>query len=169
MDGHPVMQHTGGMTTFHSSFHADAASGVACFASTNSGAGDYRPRDLTAFGCAMMRAAAEPRAGLNPQPAPTAFTAPEAKPKLDVAGADPALAALAGRYQPMDAAYGSVIVVAAREGLFLSDGTPLERAPDGHWRLKGKPDLERIWFMDPLNGRPQTLCVSGALARRSDV
>jgi D-alanyl-D-alanine carboxypeptidase len=169
MEGHPVMQHTGGMTTFHSSFHADAASGVACFASTNSGAGDYRPRDLTAFGCAMMRAAAEPQAGLRPTPAPTAFKPPKAKPKLDIAGAGPALAALAGRYQPIDAAYGSVIVVAAHEGLFLSDGTPLEHASDGYWRIKGKPDLERIWFLDVLDGRPQTLCFSGALARRSDI
>jgi CubicO group peptidase (beta-lactamase class C family) len=169
LEGHQVMQHTGGMTTFHSSFHADPLSGVACFASTNSGAGDYRPRDLTAFGCAMMRAAAEPQAGLDPKPAPTAFKPPPAKPALDIAGADPALAALAGRYQSIDAGFGSVIIVAAREGLFLSGGGPLERAPEGHWRIKGQPDLERLWFMDEMDGRPQTLCVSGDLARRADI
>jgi hypothetical protein len=169
LEGHMAMQHTGGMTTFHSSFHADWVSGVACFASTNSGAGDYRPRDLTAYGCAMLRAAAEPQAGLDPKSAPTAFKPPPPKPARDIAGADPAIAPLAGRYQSIDAPAGSITIIAAREGLFMSDGTPLELAPEGHWRIRNRPDLERFWFLDVLDGRPQTLCISGALLRRSDI
>jgi CubicO group peptidase (beta-lactamase class C family) len=56
IDGKPCLHHTGGMITFTSSFHADPAAGVACFASVNGNLGDYRPRKTTAFAVQLMRA-----------------------------------------------------------------------------------------------------------------
>jgi hypothetical protein len=49
-DGRSYLHHTGGMLSFSSSFHVDAASGVGAFASTTLSAfADYRPRLLTRF------------------------------------------------------------------------------------------------------------------------
>jgi CubicO group peptidase (beta-lactamase class C family) len=56
IDGKPCFHHTGGMIAFTSSFHADPAAGVACFASVNGNLGDYRPRKTTAFAVQLMRA-----------------------------------------------------------------------------------------------------------------
>lgn len=56
IDGKPCLHHTGGMICFTSSFHADPAAGVACFASVNGDLGDYRPRKTTAFAVQLMRA-----------------------------------------------------------------------------------------------------------------
>lgn len=72
IDGLPALHHTGGMLMFSSSFHADGAAGVACFASVNGRLDDYRPRMATAYAVRVMRAA---RAGrpLPPMPDPLAF------------------------------------------------------------------------------------------------
>lgn len=56
IDGKPCFHHTGGMIAFTSSFHADPAAGVACFASVNGNLGDYRPRKTTAFAVQLLRA-----------------------------------------------------------------------------------------------------------------
>lgn len=56
LDGAPSLHHTGGMMSFSSSFHADPAAGVACFASVNARNGAYRPRKTTAFAVRLMRA-----------------------------------------------------------------------------------------------------------------
>ena len=56
VDGEPCLHHTGGMMAFSSSFHADPAAGVACFASVNARNEDYRPRKTTAYAIRLMRA-----------------------------------------------------------------------------------------------------------------
>jgi hypothetical protein len=82
--GRTLIHHTGGMITFSSSFHVDAAAGVGAFASTNCRVSEgYRPRLITAYACELMAAA---RAG-QPLPAP-----PEIGPMApaDVSDATPA-------------------------------------------------------------------------------
>ena len=71
VDGAPCLHHTGGMMSFSSSFHADPAAGVACFASVNARLGSYRPRQTTAYAIRLLRAArlGEP---LPPPPDPLA-------------------------------------------------------------------------------------------------
>jgi CubicO group peptidase (beta-lactamase class C family) len=56
VDGIACLHHTGGMMSFSSSFHADPAAGVACFASVNARLGSYRPRLTTAYAVQLMRA-----------------------------------------------------------------------------------------------------------------
>jgi CubicO group peptidase (beta-lactamase class C family) len=56
VDGASCLHHTGGMMAFSSSFHADPAAGVACFASVNARLGPYRPRLTTAYAVRLMRA-----------------------------------------------------------------------------------------------------------------
>jgi CubicO group peptidase (beta-lactamase class C family) len=56
VDGAPCLHHTGGMMSFSSSFHADPAAGVACFASVNARLGSYRPRQTTAYAIRLLRA-----------------------------------------------------------------------------------------------------------------
>jgi CubicO group peptidase (beta-lactamase class C family) len=67
IDGAPTLHHTGGMMSFSSSFHADPAAGVACFASVNARNGEYRPRKTTAYAVRLLRAV---RAGAPLPPAP---------------------------------------------------------------------------------------------------
>ena len=160
LEGRMVMQHTGGMTAFHSSMHVDPKAAVGVFVSVNSGAGDYRPRDVSAYACALLRAAVAPEPGLHPKPAPLEWKKPAAA-KLDTEGAKAENAALAGRYGGHFLSYGTVQLIAVKEGLALPDGTQLEKVEAGYWRVKGAPDIERFWFFDLLNGRPQTLSVSG--------
>lgn len=57
VDGVPCLHHTGGMMSFSSSFHADPAAGIACFASVNARLGSYRPRQTTAYAIRLLRAA----------------------------------------------------------------------------------------------------------------
>jgi CubicO group peptidase (beta-lactamase class C family) len=64
--GRMLLHHTGGMLTFNSSIHVDPVAGVGCFASTNVGFIPYRPRALTAYACARMRAAVEGTAPATP-------------------------------------------------------------------------------------------------------
>ena len=71
-DGRALLHHTGGMLMFSSSFHADAAAGVACFASVNARLGEYRPRATTAYAVAVLRAAREGKV-LPSLPDPLAF------------------------------------------------------------------------------------------------
>jgi hypothetical protein len=72
IDGRGLIHHTGGMIAYSSAFHVDGAAGVGAFASTNVGMTGYRPRDITAYACALMRWArdggAEPKAPPLPQP-----------------------------------------------------------------------------------------------------
>ena len=72
IDGAVCLHHTGGMMAFSSSFHADPATGVACFASVNARNEGYRPRQTTAYAVRLMRAA---RAG-KPLPTPPDPLAP---------------------------------------------------------------------------------------------
>ena len=80
LDGTPTLHHTGGMMSFSSSFHADPAAGVACFASVNARNGEYRPRKTTAYAVRLLRAV---RAG-RPAPAPPE---PLARSSLKASGA----------------------------------------------------------------------------------
>jgi hypothetical protein len=82
--GRSYLHHTGGMVSFSSSFHVDAASGVGAFASSTITAfADYRPRLLTRFAVEALTNALAGR----PLPAP---------PRLDVVLSNPA--AYVGRY-----------------------------------------------------------------------
>jgi len=73
--GRTLIHHTGGMLTFSSSFHVDAAAGVGAFASTNCRVSPgYRPRLITAWACQVLAAA---RAGQPfPKPPPIPPMAP---------------------------------------------------------------------------------------------
>jgi D-alanyl-D-alanine carboxypeptidase len=68
--GRKLLHHTGGMLSFNSAIHVDPVGGFGAFASTNVGLVPYRPRDITAFACARLRAAAEGRPAPPPAPAP---------------------------------------------------------------------------------------------------
>jgi CubicO group peptidase (beta-lactamase class C family) len=70
VDGRPMLHHTGGMIGFSSSIHVDPAAGVGCFASSNVGGIDYRPRQITAWACQRVRAATEGTPAPAPPPAP---------------------------------------------------------------------------------------------------
>jgi hypothetical protein len=74
VDGSACLHHTGGMMAYASSFHADPAVGVACFASVNAMLDDelYRPRQVTRYAIQLLRAA---RAGA-PLPPPPDVMAP---------------------------------------------------------------------------------------------
>lgn len=67
--GRQYWHHTGGMVSFSSSIHVDPEAGVACFASANVGGLNYRPRDVTVYGCQLFRAVRE--GGPAPAPKPT--------------------------------------------------------------------------------------------------
>jgi CubicO group peptidase (beta-lactamase class C family) len=70
-EGRRYLHHTGGMVSFSSSLHVDREAGVAAFASANVHYSlGYRPRDVTAYACGLMRALAE--GGPAPRPRPTA-------------------------------------------------------------------------------------------------
>ncbi|MEZ5896944.1 MAG: serine hydrolase domain-containing protein [Parvularculaceae bacterium] len=70
VDGRKYLHHTGGMVSFCSSLHVDPEAGVAAFASTNIHyAVGYRPRDITVYGCELLRAIRE--GGDAPAPKPS--------------------------------------------------------------------------------------------------
>lgn len=79
IDGRPYFHHTGGMVSMVSSLHVDVEAGVAAFASTNIGysAGNYRPRDITLHGCALLREANTGRAAPTPEPPRPTIEHPE--------------------------------------------------------------------------------------------
>ncbi|WP_165768546.1 serine hydrolase domain-containing protein [Sandarakinorhabdus cyanobacteriorum] len=64
----PLLHHTGGMVSFSSSFHVDAAAGVGAFASCAVGGINYRPRLITLYALRALRAAAS--GGAMPAPPP---------------------------------------------------------------------------------------------------
>lgn len=100
VEDRPLLHHTGGMLSFNSSIHIDPIAGVGAFASTNVGLIPYRPRELTAFVCARLRAVVEAR------PVPKAFAVP---PKAPEAGD------ILGRY--VDAKGEALVVTASVRGL----------------------------------------------------
>lgn len=86
VNGRNYLHHTGGMVSFCSALHVDAAAGVAAFASANVHYSlNYRPRDITVYACELLRAVREkapaptsrpPRAVLeNPERFAGAFVA----------------------------------------------------------------------------------------------
>ena len=76
VEGRPLLHHTGGMLAYNSAIHVDPVAGVGTFASTNVGLVPYRPREITAYACARLRAVVE--ALPNPKPAPAPPKVPEA-------------------------------------------------------------------------------------------
>ena len=68
--GRKLLHHTGGMLIFNSAIHVDPIAGVGAFASTNMGSFPYRPRDITAYACARLRAVVEDGPRPDPMPAP---------------------------------------------------------------------------------------------------
>jgi hypothetical protein len=113
--GRMLLHHTGGMLSFNSAIHADPQAGVGAFASTNVGLIPYRPRDITAYACARLRALVEG----GPAPAPAA-----APPK------PPELGDYLGRYESAQGA--NLTVAAAPEGLSVRIGEPtFVMAPSG--------------------------------------
>ncbi|MGH6965524.1 MAG: serine hydrolase domain-containing protein [Phenylobacterium sp.] len=68
--GRKLLHHTGGMLIFNSAIHVDPIAGVGAFASTNMGSFPYRPRDITAYACARLRAVVDDRSKPEPMPAP---------------------------------------------------------------------------------------------------
>lgn len=68
--GHKLLHHTGGMLIFNSAIHVDPIAGVGAFASTNMGSFPYRPRDITAYACARLRAVVDDGPRPEPMPAP---------------------------------------------------------------------------------------------------
>ncbi len=115
-DGRPMLHHTGGMIAFSSSMHIDPAAGVACFASTNIGSTGYRPRDVTAYACQMLRAVREGSAAPAPKPTRVPFDKP---------------ADYAGRFATAD---GRTLVLNASGGglraSFAGGAAAVERGPD---------------------------------------
>ncbi len=74
-DGRRYLHHTGGMVSFSSSLHVDVEAGVAAFASANIHyATNYRPRDVTAYACELLRTA---------QAGEDAPAAPPTKPRVE--------------------------------------------------------------------------------------
>jgi CubicO group peptidase (beta-lactamase class C family) len=169
VEGRTLLHHTGGMVSFSSSIHVDPVAEVGCFASTNSGEQEYRPREVTAYACAVLRSVVEPSAGLDPKRAPIKPTAAKAPPRAQGGSAPEALAALAGRYENDDPWMGVVTIEARADGLYLEGETGLERHEDGYWTAKVPLSTERLRFEKPLNGRPQILNVSGVDYERRDV
>ena len=74
-EGRPLLHHTGGMVSFSSSLHVDAAAGVGAFASCAVGGINYRPRLITLHALRALRAAA---AGAAIPPAPSLLPAADA-------------------------------------------------------------------------------------------
>lgn len=157
VDGRPALHHTGGMLMFSSSYHADGAAGVACFASVNARLDEYRPRKTTAYAVSVLRAA---RAGLPlpPAPDPLAFRRIEAP------------ADYAGRYAGPD---GQLMEVRADgSGLaLLADGASGRLEPAGKDVLgtdhptrathllvfeREGGNVARLWWGPTLFGRGKT-------------
>ena len=169
VEGRTLLHHTGGMVTFSSSIHVDPIAGVGCFASTNCGMQDYRPRELTAHACALLRAAVAPEAGLAPKPAPIRKADVPVKPPTPAGAVDPALAALAGRYESDDPWQGSITLAALPSGLTIDGQVALDRHADGYWIPRAPVSTERFWFGGVLGGRPQVLSISGNEFVRRDL
>jgi CubicO group peptidase (beta-lactamase class C family) len=170
VEGRTLLHHTGGMVSFSSSLHVDPVAGVGCFASTNSGSQDYRPRDLTAYACAVLRSVAQPEPGLAPKPPAVAPAAPPPVRAAQPARAvPPELTALAGRYENDDPWFGAVTIEARPDGLYVEGQAPLELKPEGYWVVRAPASTERLRFTSPMNGRTQVLNLSGTEFVRRDI
>ena len=120
VDGASCLHHTGGMMAFSSSFHADPAAGVACFASVNARNAGYRPRATTAYAIRLMRAARSSA----PLPAP-----PDPLAAYRIKNA----AAFVGVYRAGEL---TIALTEAPDGLRLESGRRVGRvAPHGADRL----------------------------------
>ena len=132
-DGRALLHHTGGMVSFSSSFHVDAAAGTGAFASCAIGGTGYRPRLLTAYATKAMRLAA---AGIAPPPPP-----PLAPPALSAPGD------YAGNYGRLRISSDSALTVAAN-----GQTAALEpRGPDMF--VTSHPDLERFPLLFVRDGK----------------
>lgn len=168
VEGRTLLHHTGGMVSFSSAMHVDPQAGVGCFASTNSGKQEYRPRDVTAYACALLRSVVEPHAGLSPRPAP--IKPGTAAPPPSVAGTvSPEHARLAGRYENDDPWADPIVIEAREDGLYLGGKLRLEPHPEGYWTPQQPAITERVRFEGMLNGRPQVLNLSGKDFVRRDL
>jgi hypothetical protein len=79
------------------------------------------------------------------------------------------LAALEGVYLSNDPWYVEGLAIIARDGVLHSAGSgALVAHADGSWRYRD-PELaaERVWFENPVGGRPQQLNASGVALRRT--
>ena len=87
-----------------------------------------------------------------------------------IAPSDPALARLAGRYVN-DSPWWGVFPIVERGGkLWLGTETPLTRIGGDLWRVGEETwSPERAAFADPIDGRPQTLILSGERFARHDI
>lgn len=78
IDERRYLTHTGGMVSFSSALHVDPDAGVAAFASSNVSAYlNYRPRDVTLFACALLRALREGSPAPSPRPARATIANPQ--------------------------------------------------------------------------------------------
>ncbi len=172
VEGRTLLHHTGGMVSFSSAMHADPIAGVGCFASTNCGQQNYRPRDITAYACAVLRSVVEPKAGLSPRPAPIKpelASKPKPSPRPTTGPVPPEFAALAGRYENDDPWQGVVTIEARADGLYADGQVKLEQNPEGYWTLKMPVSTERYRFEGVMNGRTQILNCSGVDFVRRDI
>jgi D-alanyl-D-alanine carboxypeptidase len=115
LDGHNVVRHTGGMTSFMSSLLVDIDNGVGAFASVNAQQG-YRPTPVTQFAVQLMR---------EQQLSKPLPSIPAANPALRVTNA----ADFAGSYQQSGG--GKLQIEASGDKLFLvsaSGKAPLQPA-----------------------------------------
>jgi CubicO group peptidase (beta-lactamase class C family) len=79
---------------------------------------------------------------------------------------DPALAALAGDYYSPGDWDPRTSVYAIGRRLFI-DTQEIVQAPDGSWRATDAAiAMERVWFENPIGGRPQIVNVSGSRFHR---
>ncbi|MFZ5616437.1 MAG: serine hydrolase domain-containing protein [Pseudomonadota bacterium] len=77
IDGRKYLHHTGGMVSFCSALHVDAAAGVAAFASSNIHYSlNYRPVRVTTYACELLRAVREGAPAPTPKPAAIALEKP---------------------------------------------------------------------------------------------
>jgi CubicO group peptidase (beta-lactamase class C family) len=172
VDSAPALHHTGGMMAFSSSFHADPAAGVACFASVNARLGSYRPRLTTAYAVRLMRAV---RAG-KPLPA-----APDALGRFRVKDSAPYLgtfASLSGGFTLSAAPVGLsvktddgvALAYPDGEGRFVVDHPILVRHGLDAVRENGK--VTGYWWGETLFGRDKPIAApapSPALAPMAGV
>lgn len=111
-DGRRLLHHTGGMVSFSSAFHVDAAAGTGAFASCAVGGLNYRPRLITRYAVKALRLASEAAA----LPAPPALATPVEKPgdfagRFGPLGIAPDLTVtMAGSSAPLEPMGGDIFV-----------------------------------------------------------
>jgi CubicO group peptidase (beta-lactamase class C family) len=87
-----------------------------------------------------------------------------------IPGSDPALARLAGRYVDDNPWYGTMVVVERGGRLWLGTETPLNPIGPNLWRVGEEGwSPERASFADVIDGRPQSLILSGEKFLRHEV